>query len=212
MKNIHVLYVAFLVLLIGAITFAFYKMQPSESQGNAEDILTSSQQGIDSGDTANIETPPSEPTSENPPDQGDVRNQPAYLINAITRHGQHLLGVDYVMVFQGEEAIQAQIEDGVCSEESTCQVPQGGYIRNNNPHFRSYEISTTTPLVIEVSGALQSAATSKGLDTASLSFDDLKEVLPSMPQYVPSEFPFKEAKTFVYIDIRGGGVTKIREP
>ncbi len=210
MENKKFLPVVFITLLIAIAFLVFYTLQTREETEEAQNISTLPQ--LDGANTESVSTSVSEPTSENPPDQGDVRNQPAYLVNAITRHGKQYLGVDYVMVFHGEDAVQAQIEDGVCSEESSCEIPSEGYIRNNNPHFRSYEISTTTPLRIEVSGALQSTAMSKGLDTSSLTFNDLEAILPEMSQYVASEFPFKEAKSLVYIDVLGGGVTKIREP
>jgi hypothetical protein len=151
-----------------------------------------------------------EPTTENPGEQGNVRNQPAYLVQATTTHGKHYIGVDYVVVLTGEEAIQAQIEDGVCKQASECQ--SGQYIQNNNPHFRSYEISTTTPLTVEVSSILKTAMQSKGMSKSTLTFDELKDILPTLPLLHPNkEFPFKEARTFVYLDIIGGGVTKIRE-
>ncbi len=152
------------------------------------------------------------PTSENPGNQGDVKNQPAYLWQAITtRAGVSSVGVDYVLVFDGEEAVQAQIEDGLCTEASGCK--NGQYIRNKNAHHRSFGISSTTPIVIEVNGAIKNALQAKGIDKTKITFDELKEVLPTLPPFYPrDEEYFKEAKTFVYLDIVGGEVAKIIEP
>lgn len=206
-----ILYIVVAVLVIFG---AFYLLQGKASQSGTEsenattttDVLSQSESPV----TAN--TISNEPLSENPGDQGDVTNQPAYLVSAYTDHGVNTIGVDYVLVFQGEDSKQAQIEDGLCSQESECQINPNGYIRNNNPHFRTYKVSTTSPLAIEVSGALQSMFAGKGINTSTLSFDNLKEILPTMPQFVPSAFPYKEAKTFVYITIKDGAVTKIHEP
>lgn len=153
-----------------------------------------------------------EPTTENPADQGNVRSQPAYLWSAKTAgDGTQNIGVDYVLVFEGKEAVQAQVEDGVCALESECE--NGPYIRNNNSHHRTYNLSTTTPFSIEVNGAIHSALLSEGVDKTTITFDELKETLPKLPTIFLTDNPaFKEAKTFVYLDIIGGAVTKIREP
>lgn len=153
-----------------------------------------------------------EPTTENPDEQGNVRNQPAYLwLVKTTSDGKQSIGVDYVIVFEGEEAIQAQIEDGICTLESECK--NGQYIRNNNSHHRPYEMSTTTPTSIEVNGVIHDTLLSKGVDKTIITFDELEEILPTLPAFFSTDKPaFKEAKTFVYLDIIDGAVTKIREP
>jgi hypothetical protein len=207
-KTIYVIVVAVLVILGG-----LYLLKNKAPQDSAElENATTTEALLQTENAVTTTAVSNEPPSENPPDQGDVTNQPAYLIRAYDDHGANYIGVDYVLVFKGAEAIQAQIEDGLCSQESECTVYPEGYIRNNNPHYRSYEISTTTALRIEAGDLLQSAFASKGINTSAATFENLVEILPTMQTIASSTFPFKEAKAFVYIDILGGGVTKIREP
>ena len=208
--------IIFLVLLpvavvaVGVFTYSQMNTTQNESATQTTVERNTEEPAVESSSGANRVA--GKPTTENPPDQGDVVAQPAYLVSAYTRHEKDYIGVDYVMIFTGDEAVEAMIEDGVCSNVASCEVPSEGYVRNNNPHFRSYEISTTTPLTIEVSGAIEKYASDLGKNPANLTFEDLKEVLPEMPAYVAnSKEYFKEAKSLVYLDIFGKGITKIRE-
>jgi hypothetical protein len=199
-----------IVIAVGA--FAYSQINTTQNESTTETTTGSNATEPVAGTPEETKQVAGKPTTENPPDQGDVVAQPAYLSSAYTRHETDYIGVDYVMVFKGDEAIEAMVEDGVCTNISTCTVDPDGYVRNNNPHFRTYELSSTTPLTIQVSGAIKEYATKLGKNASNLTFEDLKEVLPTMPAYVPNKEHFKEAKTLVYLDIFGQGITKIREP
>lgn len=210
-KSIKTTHILIIIALLAFGVLIAYKVMGTEKEIEEPTNVTPQEQAQNVTAT-DAPVPVSKFDSENPPEQGDVVGRPTYLVSAYTRHEKDYVGLDYVLVFHGEEAVQAQIEDGLCSQESECQISPEGYIRNNNPHFRAYEISTTTPLTIEVSGAIRNKALEMGLDVSSLTFENLKEILPAMPAYTTSEFPFKEPKSFVRIDIIGEGVTKILEP
>lgn len=206
-KNIR--YIGIVVILILAL-FIIWGL--NDSKGGDEQTATSTSENIQ-GDvsTATVLEEPKE-YSENPVDQINVKNQPAYLIDAYTRHEKNYIGFDYVIVFKGDEAVKAKIEDGLCTNASDCGVTEGGvYIRNNNPHYRTYEVSTTTPLSIEASTALVTAFAGKGIQSTGASFNDLKEVVPTMPIIASSSFPYKDAKSLVYIDVKDGAVIKVSE-
>ena len=212
MNNKIVSIVVIVAILVAALVY-FFAGDSKEVNDNNEESTTEETQINTNKETGVKDTQePGVPTSENPGNQGDVKSQPAYLWQATTtRAGVSNIGVDYVIVFDGEEAVKAQIEDGLCTEASECK--SGQYLRNKNAHHRSFEISSTTPIVIEVNGAIKNALEAKGISKTKITFDELKEVLPTLPSfYTRDEEYFKEAKTFVYIDIIGGEVTKIIEP
>lgn len=189
--------------------FTFSQINNSQEQRKKQETSVSTQEEAPADTSPEVVF--NTPTDENPPNQGNVKAQPAYLVTAYTRHEKDYIGVDYVMEFTGKEAVEAMIEDGLCTDAATCEVDPDGYIRNNNPHYRSYEISTTTPLSIEARGVIRDKAVEMGKDASALTFEDLKEVLPTLPKYNTAEPPFKEAKSLVYLDILGEGIIKIRE-
>jgi len=202
------LVVFFTAVFITLATKNFKEISTKTATSTEDSSATSTIEEVPAFDLSAV---PTGELSENPPDQKDVVNQTAYLIDAYTRHEKNYIGVDYVIIFNGEEAIAAQIEDKVCVDATQCSVPEGGYVRNVNPHYRVYEISTTTPLTINASTAIAKILAEKGLQSSSVSFEDLKGVIGTMPKISSSTFPYKDAKSLVLIDIRGGGITRIHE-
>lgn len=207
------IYIGGVLLIILAL---FFFLRSNNSQKNTPVVPLSTETSpstlpIKTENAEVVDNTPQVPT-ENPGDLVDIVNQPAYLVSAYADHEKNLIGVDYVILFKGQEAVNAQVEDGVCSSALECQIPPTGYIRNVNPHFRTIEIATSTPLSVEVSGVIFKALVSKGIQNPNPSFDVLKEVVPTMPAFTSSKTHFKEAKTFVFLTIKNGAITKIIEP
>lgn len=199
-------------IIVIVLLFVFVFLDTKDSENKNTQSETFLPQVADEGSVPMVTNETVHERSENPSEQKDTVNQPAYLIDAYTRDGVDYVWVDYVLVFSGEEAVQAQIEDGLCVDASECVVPQGGYIRNNNPHHRTYEVSTTTSLRIEAKTAIKTALEAKGIQKDFPSFIELSDVISTMPNIIETTFPYKDAKSFVYIDIKDYAITKIREP
>lgn len=213
MKNKSILVIIGIILFIVlGICFFLKSEEETQNQDTNFDVPSTTTSPVSTTDETEPELVFDEPTTENPADQGNVRKQPAYLWSATVNNvGEQTIGVDYVIVFDGEEAIQAQLEDEVCTEESECEA--GQYIRNNNPHHRNFKMSTTTPVTIEVNGAIKNALENDTSEPVTLTFDELQTVLPTLSAFATtSGIAFKEPKTFVYLDIINGAVTSIIEP
>jgi hypothetical protein len=148
-------------------------------------------------------------SNETPTTEKDVTNQPAYLIAVYSKNEKNYIDVDYVEWLHGNTSIQAQIEDGECTNTSECYDFPNGYKRNQNPLIRTFEVSSLTP--INVSGNIASTFNALG-QNLSISFKQLENNVSKMKSYLPYNAPFKEPKTFITIDVNKNIVTKIVEP
>ena len=102
-----------------------------------------------------------EPTQKNGEEPaGKLRiNEKAmgYIKAVYEKDGKRYLDIDYVQYLTGDEAIRAIREDGKCPPDiypdpSYC-IPNGYYIRNQNPKIRTFEVSKNVKILMQTYGS-----------------------------------------------------------
>lgn len=212
----NIILVLIIVILVGAAGyFAFVKksgpivQQPTPTPTQINASLSSTPTPNNSISQLNVETPTVEK---------NVTNQPAYLIAVYSKNGKNYIDVDYVEWLHGEASAKAQVEDGKCASASECYDYPNGYKRNQNPKVRTFEVSSITS--IKVNGTI--AFTLNEIDqiylkdpfgkNIEISFKKFEDAISKIKSYIPYNYPFKEPKAFITVDVKNNIVTKIIEP
>lgn len=175
-------------------------------------------------------------SSTNTQEQGgdeDVIDQPAYLISAYTQNGKNYIDVDYIQVLSGSASLQAQVEDGECSNINDCYDFPNGYKRNQNSLIRTFEVVNNAPITIygllfskKVDIAYANANNGSGYYTSgdwyndysgnqnnhSVTFTEFKNLISQVTSYLIVNPPFQQPKTYIRIDVQNDKVIKITEP
>lgn len=70
----------------------------------------------------------------------ETSNEVGYIKDAYLKNGKRYIDIDYIQFLTGEEGLKAAIEDGRdCPDINYC-LPNGFYVRNQNPQLRTFEI------------------------------------------------------------------------
>ena len=128
-------------------------------------------------------------------------------INAVYEEGvKRYLDIDYIQFLVGSDAKRAVVEDGKCvaGEEDRC-LPNGYYIRNQNPKIRTFEILKDVEIRMQTYSHTPSGDFSAD---ERISFDTFKSFFNG----TPLEGHLSLLKTVPYwIELESGVVTKITE-
>lgn len=149
---------------------------------------------------AQTETPASK---EEPIGQATTGTEKAmgYIKTVYESTGKRYLDIDYVQWLTGDEAIKAMREDGKCSPDvypDTGQcIPNGFYIRNQNPKIRTFEISKD----VQISRATAFDYSPSGIK--SINYEEFKSLFTPKDSYFRN-LPF-------HIEVVNGLVMKITE-
>jgi len=131
-----------------------------------------------------------------------VEKQIGYIKNVYEKDGKRYLDIDYVQYLSGEEAIKAMKEDGKCPADiypdPTQCIPNGYYIRNQNPKIRTFEISKDA----EISRTTAFEYSSSGIKI--INYNEFKNLFAARDSYFKSTIPF-------HIEILNDVVVKITE-
>ena len=119
-----VILIVVILIAVGGVGYYFYKT-PQEKKGVESQEITQ----------------PEEEEFVSPP---VTEKQIGYIKAIYTKNNKEYLDIDYVQYLTGDEAIEAVEEDGECPADiypdpSYC-IPNGFYIRNQNPKIRTFEI------------------------------------------------------------------------
>jgi len=149
---------------------------------------------------AQKETPASK---EEPTGQAITGTEKAmgYIKTVYENGGKRYLDIDYVQWLTGDEATKAMGEDGKCPvniypDPSYC-IPNGFYVRNQNPKIRTFEISKD----VQISRATAFDYSPTGVK--SISYEEFKNLFALKDSYFRN-IPF-------HIEVVNGLVIKITE-
>lgn len=125
-----------------------------------------------------------------------------YIRTVYEKDGKRYIDIDYVQWLTGGEAIKAIIEDGKCPvtiypDPSYC-IPNGFYVRNQNPKIRTFEISKDA----EISRATAFHYSSSGIRV--INYDEFENLFTTSDSVFKSVIPF-------HIEVVNGVVVKITE-
>lgn len=112
--NSKIIYIILALVLLGAIGVSVYALRGTKVTETAELPV--------------VEKPVTE-------------KQIGYIKSVYTKGNKEYLDIDYIQWLTGEEGIDAAIEDEECTRREDC-LPNGFYIRNQNPKIRTFEISS----------------------------------------------------------------------
>lgn len=124
------------------------------------------------------------------PEDGVINNNQAnqatekavgIIKNVYEQQGKRYLDIDYVEMFEGDKARQEAIKDGECSEDvypniSQC-IPNGRYVRNQNPKIRTFEISSG----VKITRTSDFAFSSDGVKVVS--YEEFTKVYSKSPYF-----------------------------
>jgi len=145
---------------------------------------------------------------ETPESKEEMSSQPTgtekamgYIKTVYESGGKRYLNIDYIQWLTGDEAIKAMREDGKCPvdiypDPSYC-IPNGFYIRNQNPKIRTFEISKD----VQISRVTAFDYSPTGVK--SISYEELKNL------FTPTDSYFKNIP--FHIEVVNGLVVKITE-
>lgn len=149
---------------------------------------------------AQKETPESEEEPTKKPDE--TEKAMGYIKTVYEKDGKRYLDIDYVQWLTGDEAIKAMREDGKCPvdiypDPSYC-IPNGFYIRNQNPKIRTFEISKNA----EITRATAFDFSPSGKKV--ITYEEFKHLFTAEDSYFGSSVPF-------HIEVINGLVIEITE-
>jgi len=143
---------------------------------------------------------------EEPTDKlGATEKAMGYIKAIYEKDGKRYLDIDYVQYLTGDEAIRAIREDGKCPPDiypdpSYC-IPNGYYIRNQNPKIRTFEVSKNVEILMQTYGSGKCHVK----ENEKVSYGIFKSFWESNPVCV-------HLKDSLYnIEVKNGIVTKIAE-
>jgi len=136
---------------------------------------------------------------------GTTEKAMGYIKAVYEKDGKRYLDIDYVQYLTGDEAIRAIREDGKCSPDiypdpSYC-IPNGYYIRNQNPKIRTFEISKNVEILMQTYGSGKCHVR----QNEKVSYEIFKSFWGSNPTCVHlKDLPYN-------VEVKNGIVTKITE-
>ncbi len=148
---------------------------------------------------AQQETPKREEEPINKPDE--IEKAMGYIKTVYEKDEKRYLDIDYVQWLSGDEAIKAMREDGKCPADiypdSSYCIPNGYYVRNQNPKIRTFEISKNA----EITRATAFDFSPSGKKV--IGYEEFKQLLTAENSYF-GNIPF-------HIEVINGLIVKITE-